>query len=749
MILNKISLEQLSQKLNNIPLYNSISAADVLNHISFFKDISKEVLADLVDKIELYEFREKAIICRHGKFNEYFYIILSGEIKAVIPTQEDPLFEIYRLSQGDFFGEEIIFSSEPRESSIITTKDTMVLALGHDAMKQVTDASASVKTLMDERYISRKLHYDLRSVPLFTQLEKGLFEEILKKVTLLTIPENREIFCEDDQGDSFYLIRDGEVNVYRNINGSETVIAILSDGQFFGEMSLISDEKRNATVKTTKRCNLVRITREDFLDIVKKDDHVLRELREVVEERQRNKSDVLKNPNIALITRNLLDLNKAINKHLDIISQCTVNTEKGSALLATLPGSRYPYVYPRDSACCSRLLFKLVTMPLKAGEIAFRLLEQIALYIMNCQREDGYWGQRYGLNAEDKGIYRQEDNVAHGIIIICRYLLAAKIRNTDVPLLDRFLNAIDRGAEYARRNYYRNEIHLFYSTTSIHESAIEEGYSIWVNFAYRLMLQLTGQVAREYNVTDRFAEEMKLKKGFEPTIHNVFKANDRFVRRLKPDGVVDLRPDITLLSPFFFGTGMLNDSFIDDEIFRNSVDFIVQDLWDPDLDMLQRYLPFIEDPHTHIHAGNGPWLQYTAVLAQYYYYTGNVEKGDEVMAIIDRYKTKEGYLCEHLTTAERFYEFKKLEWLPGQDFEKEFSNDIMVPDITYDLIVEELNHMKNSYDEIERRIASEGEDGFLSFATPLMWSHAEYAMSLLLQSDARLKELKEQESYTK
>jgi GH15 family glucan-1,4-alpha-glucosidase len=313
-----------------------------------------------------------------------------------------------------------------------------------------------------------------------------------------------------------------------------------------------------------------------------------------------------------------------------------------------------------------------------------------------------------------------------------------------VPRLDRFLDAIDRGAEFARKNYYRNEIHLFYSTTSIHESAIEEGYSIWVNFTYRLMLQLVELVAKEYDVMNRFPEEMKLNKGFEPTIDNVFITNNRFVRRLKPDGVVDLRPDITLLSPFFFGTGMQNDFFINNDVFQNSIDFIEQTLWDPDLDMLQRYLPFIEDPHTHIHAGNGPWLQYTAILAQYYYYIDNIAKGDEIMSIIDRYKTKEGYLCEHLTTAERFYEFKRLEWLPGQDFDKEFSQDILVEDITYDLIVEELNHMKHSYDEIENRIAAVGEDGFLSFATPLMWSHAEYAMALLLQSDARLKQLQEQ-----
>ena len=130
------------------------------------------------------------------------------------------------------------------------------------------------------------------------------------------------------------------------------------------------------------------------------------------------------------------------------------------------------------------------------------------------------------------------------------------------------------------------------------------------------------------------------------------------------------------------------------KLFLNSLNYIIDNLWDPDLGMLQRYLPFIEDPDTHIHAGNGPWIQYTIMLAQYYFYVGEIEKGNEIMDIIDSYKSKEGYLCEHLTTPERFQEFKKLEWLTGSDFDKEFEAKILIPDLPYDYIVEELNHMK-------------------------------------------------------
>lgn len=738
MSLNSYTIPELVSRLNNIPALKTLDPASILKDIQFFSDVDPALIGEIAAGIQVNEYQAGDIICRHGMFDERFYVILTGTVRAVIPTEENPKFRLYSLGTGEFFGEEIIYTSEPRESTIIADGYIFTISMDRPALKRLMEASAGIHTLLEKSYIDRKLRRDLRRVPIFTNLKDRLFEEVLSRAEIIVEPGDKTLFSEGDAGDAFFLIRDGEVNVYRRHENEERLIAILSDGQFFGEMSLVSEELRNATVKTAKRTDLVRIGSGDFMDIMNRDEGMKRELTAFVDDRKLHQRDALKNPNMAVMTRKLLDLNGAVNMHLDILSQCAVDTDRGIALMATLPGSRYPYVYPRDSACASRFLYRLAMSSLKSGEIAQRLLGEIARFITHCQRADGYWGQRYGVNAEDKGIYRQEDNVAHGVSILCRYLLAAHRKNIDIQNPGVYLDAIARGAAYARKNYYRNEIHLFYSTTSIHESAIEEGYTIWVNYAYLLMLRLMERVGNDYGVLDRFSREMDMKAGFEATVEKVFSQSGRYIRRLRPDGAVDLRPDITLLSPFFFGTGMDQEYFANSQVFMNSIAFIEDMLWDPELGMLQRYLPFIEDPSTHVHAGNGPWVQYTAMLAQYYFFAGNVKRGGEIMGIIDGYRSKEGYLCEHLTTPERFYEFKNLEWLPGRDFEKEFDPGILIPGIQYDNIVEELTHMKNSYDRIEEQCGAVGQNGHITFATPLMWSHAEYAMALMMRTEKEL-----------
>ena len=423
-----------------------------------------------------------------------------------------------------------------------------------------------------------------------------------------------------------------------------------------------------------------------------------------------------------------------LSEHLKVIKKCSIQTEHGTVLLATILESRYPYVYPRDSACASTLFRQMVEKDLDSNGEAFSILKGIAKFMAYVQDECGKWGQRYGLNGQDKAIYIQEDNTAYGAIILANYLLTCFSRQEEPDELEDYLKRIKKAIQYAIKHFYREEIFLFFSTTGIHESAIEKGYSIWVNHVYILFFNLILQLTKKFNLKDLFAEELSFKCRFSQSVHRRFMLSNRFVRRITKEGTFDLRPDVTLLSPVYFQCKeercdccVLGEN---PDIITNSINFMVENLWDPELGMLQRYLPFTEDIETHIHAGNGPWIQYTAMLAQYYYKTGAIERGDTILNQIDKYRTSEGYIPEHLSTKRRFEEFIRLEWEVGLDAKKEFHPEILIPNLSYDFIVEELFFMKKSYDKIRAEIKEEKKT-VIQFAVPLMWSHVEYANALI------------------
>jgi len=409
-------------------------------------------------------------------------------------------------------------------------------------------------------------------------------------------------------------------------------------------------------------------------------------------------------------------------------------------LLAGLPDARYPYVYPRDVWAAVRLLSEVALSDLLLSDRAFTLLREVVAFIAYVQREDGHWGQRYEVSGEDKSIYRQEDNVAHAGSALATYLLTANALGREVPNWEDLLERVLRGAQYALKNYYRPEIHLFSPTTSVHESAMEKGYSLWVNFAYLQLLYLMAELDKVNGHKEAVESILRNRDSFRQNLFRIFDDDQRFVRRLTPDGAADFRPDITRLSPFYFRWGReeySEGSRLIKNHYPNTVEFLESSLWSPEFGLLQRYLPFNEDMSVHAHAGNGPWFQYTGILAQYYYFMGNRDRGDEILRLMDQYRSEDGYLPEHVSSCERFWEFIRTEWETGNDARKEFDPEILLPNLSYDLIVEELVNMKKSYDGIRGYCTlQKGGSSFIRFSTPLMWSHAEYAMALLVRRKA-------------
>ncbi len=94
----------------------------------------------------------------------------------------------------------------------------------------------------------------------------------LRRHSLFEIEEiepGQVIFQQGEEGDCAYFIREGEFAVVRTEDGAEKVIARLSAGQYFGEMALISDAPRNATVRAVTPANVAILGKANFLAMLK------------------------------------------------------------------------------------------------------------------------------------------------------------------------------------------------------------------------------------------------------------------------------------------------------------------------------------------------------------------------------------------------------------------------------------------------------------------------------------------------
>ncbi len=93
------------------------------------------------------------------------------------------------------------------------------------------------------------MHQNLRRIPFFSELPGDVLKAISARLHLERYRKGEVVFVEGGPGDSMYLIESGQVKIVSDVNGEERLFAYLGPGNFFGEMALLLDEPRSATVK--------------------------------------------------------------------------------------------------------------------------------------------------------------------------------------------------------------------------------------------------------------------------------------------------------------------------------------------------------------------------------------------------------------------------------------------------------------------------------------------------------------------
>jgi CRP/FNR family cyclic AMP-dependent transcriptional regulator len=105
----------------------------------------------------------------------------------------------------------------------------------------------------------------LRNVPLFSGLPEGQLALLTRVVGRKAYPRNTTIIAAGDPTDALYIVISGRLKVMMSDDeGREVILAILGSGEFFGEMGLIDDAPRSATVIAIEPCELLTISKVDF-----------------------------------------------------------------------------------------------------------------------------------------------------------------------------------------------------------------------------------------------------------------------------------------------------------------------------------------------------------------------------------------------------------------------------------------------------------------------------------------------------
>ena len=138
----------------------------------------------------------------------------------------------------------------------------------HDDIKPKIDkggSEAAVRRLLNSGMFSAE---NLNHGP-FAHLPPANIGKLLNRVEAIAVWEKDVIVREGEEGDYYFLIESGRAQVTRRVGGADLLLAELKAGDVFGEEALVSDAKRNATVTMKSNGVLLRIKKQDFLELMK------------------------------------------------------------------------------------------------------------------------------------------------------------------------------------------------------------------------------------------------------------------------------------------------------------------------------------------------------------------------------------------------------------------------------------------------------------------------------------------------
>ena len=159
-------------------------------------------------------------------------------------------------TKGIAFGELALLHDAPRAATVVTKSAVKAFALDGISFKMILmgksqQDSSSYKTF-------------LQQVPILQHLSDQELQSMAGCLKEQEFGAGVNIICEGDEGHTFYILREGEVKCTK-VGHTEEVSKRLVKGDFFGELALLKDDKRAATVTAVQPCKVLTLKRNEFV----------------------------------------------------------------------------------------------------------------------------------------------------------------------------------------------------------------------------------------------------------------------------------------------------------------------------------------------------------------------------------------------------------------------------------------------------------------------------------------------------
>ncbi|MCA9550635.1 MAG: cyclic nucleotide-binding domain-containing protein [Myxococcales bacterium] len=283
-----IALSAVSEDIRADVLVSEDSLEDIGRpQIPLFSDLPKNAFIELLVHMEMHNLVPGDVVIREGDVGDSFFVLVSGQVRVSRRSDAGEELVLAYLTEGAFFGEMALLQDGARTATVQAQSDCQLFEIKKEVLDQVVSHYPSVAAVLRNFYRQRLLSTTMATHPLFRPFTPDERRAIMELFKSKSFKKGDVLVEEGKKGTGLFLLLYGTLEVVKDRDGAHPkVLAELSSGDLFGEMSLLTGKPTMATVRAITDCFVLRLAKRNFDELIMTHPQILELVSVLSDERQ-------------------------------------------------------------------------------------------------------------------------------------------------------------------------------------------------------------------------------------------------------------------------------------------------------------------------------------------------------------------------------------------------------------------------------------------------------------------------------
>jgi HlyB family type I secretion system ABC transporter len=244
-----------------------IQDSGILRRSSVFRFLSDEHFAAIEPLLreEHYEFGD--VIVKQDDVANSFYVLTNGRARALKIKPSGDEIPLGVLKPGDTFGEAALAEGGTRIATVRCSTAVDVLRIDREDFLQLVRRVPDLKQYIETTGRNRALQSFLYQFSNFGRLPTQVLRGVIDTLTPATFEKGNLIVREGEGAGPLYIVEKGRARAFTGVDGRERNLAFYREGYFFGELSILNDSPRAASVEAFTDCQLLSLEPKSVRDL--------------------------------------------------------------------------------------------------------------------------------------------------------------------------------------------------------------------------------------------------------------------------------------------------------------------------------------------------------------------------------------------------------------------------------------------------------------------------------------------------